>query len=207
MNRARETTLLVVAGDRTETARFSALPSLAEPGEVWIVNDAATFPASLAGVTEAGEPLELRLLPYRGAGRWAGVLFGQGNWRMRTEDRPPPPELPAGEILRFGPSLRARVFPHAIRSKRLFDCEFDGPIPEVWRRIYEWGKPIQYAHHSAPLELWSVQTPFAARPWASEMPSAGRPFTWEILRALRARGAAVHFLTHRRTLTFVGETF
>ena len=44
---------------------FPALPALLEPGDVLVVNDAATLPASLAG-SWRGAPVEVRLAAARG---------------------------------------------------------------------------------------------------------------------------------------------
>jgi S-adenosylmethionine:tRNA ribosyltransferase-isomerase len=50
-----------------------------------------------------------------------------------------------------------------------------------------------------------VQTVYAARPWAFEMPSAGRPLSWEILLALRRRGVRMAALTHAAGLSSTGQ--
>jgi len=50
-----------------------------------------------------------------------------------------------------------------------------------------------------------VQTAYAARPWAFEMPSAGRSLSWEILLALRRRGVRWASLTHGAGLSATGD--
>ncbi|HVV87197.1 MAG TPA: S-adenosylmethionine:tRNA ribosyltransferase-isomerase, partial [Kofleriaceae bacterium] len=181
-----------------------------------VVNDAATLPASLRGRTAAGEPFELRLSgPIEGR-RLAGVLFGRGDWRTRTEDRPAPPPVRAGEVVRVGP-LTARVL--AADGRRVVldvgadstgtgtgtgEDEADARAA-LWHAIYASGVPVQYAHRRDPLALWSVQTAYATRPWAVEMPSAGRPLTWEVLLALRRRGIGVAALTHAAGLGSTGD--
>ena len=50
-----------------------------------------------------------------------------------------------------------------------------------------------------------MQTAYAARPWAFEMPSAGRPLSWEILLALRRRGVRWASLTHAAGLSATGD--
>jgi S-adenosylmethionine:tRNA ribosyltransferase-isomerase len=64
---------------------------------------------------------------------------------------------------------------------------------------------VQYAHRAAPLPLWAVQTVYASRPWSAEMPSAGRPLTWDTLLALRRRGIGVASLTHAAGLSATGD--
>jgi S-adenosylmethionine:tRNA ribosyltransferase-isomerase len=53
--------------------------------------------------------------------------------------------------------------------------------------------------------LWSVQTVFAGRPWAIEMPSAGRPLTAALLAELRRRGIEIARLTHAAGLSASGD--
>src|SRR5262249_59529385 len=53
------------------------------------------------GAPAAGEAVEARLLGPPYGSRAAALLFGAGDWRMRTEDRPPPPRLAVGDRLQF----------------------------------------------------------------------------------------------------------
>ena len=199
--------------------RTPALPELLAPGDLLVVNDAATLPASLHGTDDNGRPIEVRLIAARGgwraeAGsasplrvsplRFAAVLFGAGDWHTRTEDRPPPPELAEGARLRFG-ALRATVGRHATLSPRLVELRFDSDGDALWAALYKEGRPVQYAHLAHDLPLWAVQTVYATRPWAFEMPSAGRPLSWEILLALRRRGVRWASLTHAAGLSATGD--
>jgi S-adenosylmethionine:tRNA ribosyltransferase-isomerase len=201
----RDTKLLVVTPEEIRVRPFAEIPSEVRAGDIWIVNDAATFPASLGGTTGDGSKVEVRFLPHREGRRWSAILFGPGDWRDRTEDRPAPPALLPGNSIQFANSLRATVSEVSASSPRWVDLEFDRAEPEVWDAIYRIGRPIQYAHLTVELPLWSVQTPFASRPWASEMPSAGRLLHWRILNAMRRRGANLYFLTHATGLSTTGE--
>ena len=66
-----------------------------------IANDAATLPASLAGWHErTGRGIEVRLGGSNTFGfdefrQFSAVVFGLGDFRMRTEDRPRPRHLRA----------------------------------------------------------------------------------------------------------------
>lgn len=201
------TRLLVVDPEHARIAgrNMRNLPELLERGDVLIVNDAATLPASLAAQTAQGASIELRLLGPENAGRFSAIVFGAGDYRMRTEDRPAPPPLELGEVLRVGPQLRATVLGHSQRSQRWIDLQFDLRDAALWRALYAWGKPVQYAYRTEPLALWSVQTAYATRPWASEMPSAGKPLSVEILLALAARGVTIAMLTHAAGLSATGD--
>ncbi len=74
----------------------------------------------------------------------------------------------------------------------------------MWTWLYEHGQPIQYTHLDHPLALAEVQTRYASRPWAAEMPSAGRPLTAGLLLALRRRGVTLATLTHAAGLSALG---
>jgi S-adenosylmethionine:tRNA ribosyltransferase-isomerase len=192
------------AGAGLQETRTPALPELLSAGDLLVVNDAATLPASLRGADEAGRPIEARLIAARGGPRFAAVLFGAGDWHTRTEDRPAPPELAGGARIRFG-ALGATVGRRATLSARLVELRFDRDGDALWAALYQEGRPVQYAHLAHDLPLWAVQTVYAARPWAFEMPSAGRPLSWEILLALRRRGVRWAPLTHAAGLSATGD--
>jgi S-adenosylmethionine:tRNA ribosyltransferase-isomerase len=201
--------LLVVdsaAGSISET-RTPKLPALLSAGDLVVVNDAATLPGSLSGTDDRGNAVELRLIatdPERGPDHFWGVLFGSGDWRQRTEDRPPPLASEAGTHLRFG-ELAAEIVSRASLSPRLVSVRFGAGPDALWEGLYRHGRPVQYSYLAQDLPLWAVQTVYAARPWAFEMPSAGRPLSWEILLALRRRGVRWASLTHAAGLSATGD--
>lgn len=192
------------AREAVEVRTFDDLPRLLAPGDLVVVNDAATWPASLRARTAFGSPLELRLTTgaVEPGGLVPAVVFGAGDWRIRTELRPPPPPVHAGDLLHIegGPALRVAV----AQSSRLITLALPGDDAGI-RALFRAGRPVQYAHLTAPLAPWDVQTVYAGRPWAVEMPSAGRPLTWDTLFALAARGVAVAPLTHAAGLSSTGD--
>jgi S-adenosylmethionine:tRNA ribosyltransferase-isomerase len=191
------------AGRLTDTVA-TELPQLLRAGDLLVMNDAATLPGSLPGRTDAGASIELRLLSHEPDGAWTAVLFGAGDWRRRTEDRPPPPELLVGARLSFS-GLTARVVAVLPPSSRLLRVVFDLEGASLWRALYQAGRPVQYAYTAGPLALWHVQTLYAARPWAAEMPSAGLPLTASVLLQLKARGVRWASLTHAAGLSSTGD--
>lgn len=210
---ARDVRLLVVDGatGAMSVASSAELAELFEPRDLLVVNDAATVPASLPGRTARGEAIELRLLAQASDRRWTAALLGGGDWRTRTEDRPPPPRVTAGDRLALGGSLSARVVGHRPESPRLVEIELglDRPsepaLADLWAELYRAGRPVQYAHVPEPLALWDVQNVYAARPWAVEMPSAGRVLDAAALLALRRRGVAIAWVTHAAGLSSTGD--
>jgi S-adenosylmethionine:tRNA ribosyltransferase-isomerase len=188
-------------------ARVGELPSILREADLLVVNDAATLPASLRGLREDGTAFELRLLAHDGgeSTRWRAVLFGRGDWRQRTEDRPAPPRLMKGERVRVAGGALAAVLSVDPVSPRLVRIAFEGDAASMWRAIYGDGRPVQYSYIEGPLALWHVQSSFSARPWAVEPPSAGRPLTFSMLERLRRRGVAVAALTHAAGLSSSGD--
>ena len=186
-------------------AQLDDLPSLVRPGDLFVVNDAATLPGSLPARWPSGATGEVRLVRARDDGRsWQAVAFGAGDWRTPTERRDPPPPLAAGARIEVA-GLPATVTAVSRTSARLFELAFEPDADVVWAAIYRRGRPIQYAHVREPLALWSVQTTYAARPWAAEAPSAGVPLDWSLLSALRARGVALAAITEGAGVSSTGD--
>lgn len=181
------------------------LPTLLRPRDLVVVNDAATLPASLQGATPQGA-VEVRLAgAARGGAEWWAVLFGAGSWRERTEDRRPPPDLPVGTRIAFAAGLEAAVVQLSPESRRLVRLSFTPCGAAFWPALYRAGRPVQYSYLAGPLELWHVQSPFAARPWAVEPPSAGLSLSLELIEALRRRGVRLARLTHAAGLSATGD--
>jgi S-adenosylmethionine:tRNA ribosyltransferase-isomerase len=178
-------------------------------GDLVVANDAATIPASLTGVhAPTGESIEVRLagrptLEPTDVRRFTAVVFGAGDHRSRTEDRPAPPSLTPGDLLLLGPLL-AEVRA-VLGHPRLVALSFAGTPARVWSGIAGHGKPIQYAHVTAPLHMWDVWTRVAGLPAAFEPPSAGFVLDWALLGGLRRRGVAFATLTHAAGLSSTGD--
>ncbi len=181
----------------------SDLPGILRRGDLLVVNDAATLPASLQGEAEGLGPIELRLAS-EDAGTWRAVLFSAGNWRVPTERRPAPAALGVGTRLKFD-GLTATVTTVLPQSPRLLSVRFDQTGAAFWAALYRAGRPVQYAYLSGPLRLWHVQNGYAARPWAMEAPSAGFVLTGRLIAALRSVGVQLAALTHAAGLSATGD--
>jgi len=194
---------------RTGTYRDSALAQLPDRlrrFDLLVVNDAATLPASLPFHLENdARVLELRLA---GQGQddvtWWAVLFGPGDWHIPTEHRPAPPKVAAGDRVWVG-SISALVLEVSSLSPRLVRIRFEAGAEQLYREIYQLGQPVQYSYVRRNLALWDVQTHYGGRPWALEMPSAGRPLTWDLLARVREKGVSIAALTHAAGLSATGD--
>jgi S-adenosylmethionine:tRNA ribosyltransferase-isomerase len=214
IQRPADARLLVVdAQGRLQHRLRTELAQLLQPGDLVIANDAATLPASLRGVHEpSGRRIEVRLagrasLDRDDVQRFSAIVFGEGDHRTRTEDRPLPPPLQPGDRLRFGEgadALHAEVAA-LLGHPRLIALRLRGSADAIRAGLAHHGRPVQYAHVPEPLALWDVWTPIAGAPVAFEPPSAGFALDWALLRALRERGARFVTLTHAAGLSSTGD--
>jgi S-adenosylmethionine:tRNA ribosyltransferase-isomerase len=178
-------------------------------GDLVVANDAATLPASLHGTHDpTRRAIEIRLAGRRSLEAddvhvFAALVFGAGDYHIRTEDRPAPPRLSEGDGLTFG-SLKATVL-RVGRHERLVTIGFAGSVDAVWTGLAQHGRPIQYAHVDTPLALWDVWTPVAGAPVAFEPPSAGFALSWRALADLRGHGVAFATITHAAGISSTGD--
>jgi S-adenosylmethionine:tRNA ribosyltransferase-isomerase len=169
---------------RIAHTRFDQLPRFLRAGDLLVVNDSATMPAALSAKRAGGEELELHLSTPAGD-RWLVELRRDGAPYAcaRTGERI---ELPAG-------AAATLLAPYA-GAARLWLAEFDLPEP-LADYLERHGRPIRYSYVPREWPLAYYQTVYARGPGSAEMPSAGRPFTHELLARLRASGVGVAALT------------
>ena len=210
VQRPLDAKLLVVDGQRNLIhVPRTAFVEFLRPDDLVIANDAATLPASLAGVHEpTGKTIEVRLagrpsLDPVDVNRFSAVVFGEGDFHVRTEDRPLPPPLRSGDGITLGP-LRATV-EKLLGHPRLVELVFAGTADEVWAGLASHGKPIQYSHMQTSLELWDVWTRIAGLPVAFEPPSASFILDWHVLGGIREHRAAFATITHAAGISSTGD--
>ena len=162
-------------------AHFTNLAQFLRPGDLLVVNDSATLPASLPGRGAFGAFL-LNLSTRYGANLW----LAEPRWSAST---PGPLPLQAGEALKVADLNARAVAPHPALP-RLWFVQFRGDVEAAMSR---YGTPIRYGYVPEVFGLASYQTVFAARPGSAEMPSAARPFTLAVVRKLEQTG--VEFAT------------
>ncbi len=200
--------LLVVKEDEMEDSSIDYLPDHLQSGDLLVVNDAATLPASLHGLHERdgrNNQVEIRLTTQLDERVWQAVALGAGDWHTPTEDRPAPPRFGEGEEILITPNFRARVRNENQLSGRLLNLEFNLSGEDLWRSLYRYGKPVQYSYQNDELRLWSVQNVYSSRPWAVEMPSAGHALSWQLLLKLIRKGVEIVPLTHGAGLSSTGD--
>src|SRR5215216_4603566 len=210
VQRPMDAKLLVVDGQRNLIhVPRTAFVEFLRLNDLVIANDAATLPASLTGVHQpTGKKIEVRLagrpsLDPWDINRFSAVVFGEGDFHMRTEDRPLPPRLKSGDTLVLGP-LRATV-EKRLGHPRLVELVFAGTADEVWTGLASHGRPIQYAHMQTSLELWDVWTRIAGPPVAFEPPSASFILDWHVLSDIREQQATFATITHAAGISSTGD--
>jgi S-adenosylmethionine:tRNA ribosyltransferase-isomerase len=202
---------LLVADSRGRLSHRSRadLAHIFRPGDLVIANDAATLPASLSGRhLPTGREIEVRLagrnsLARDDVRRFSAIVFGEGDFRTRTEDRSPPPALEPGDRLLLGP-LHASIV-RLLGHPRFVLIEFDGSPSRILEGIARHGRPIQYSHVPEPLAVWDTWTPIAGPPVAFEPPSAAFALSWNLLGALSRRGVRFQTITHAAGISSTGD--
>jgi S-adenosylmethionine:tRNA ribosyltransferase-isomerase len=164
---------------------FVFLPTFLEPGDLLVINTSGTIPAAIDATSDDGTALvvhlstrldgpkwvvELRRIDGRSTGRWTGppphprLALAAGAWLTLEEP--------------YGPEGRLWV-----------------ATLELGQRTLSWlaahGRPIRYGYvdRGWPIEMY--QNVYAVEPGSAEMPSAGRPFTPEVITRLAAKGVGV----------------
>jgi S-adenosylmethionine:tRNA ribosyltransferase-isomerase len=177
-----EVRLLVASPGRLRHMRFADLPDLLSAGDVLVVNTSRTIPASLRARRQDGRDVTLNLstpAPFEDRGRWV-VELRQGGRRVRDGRSGERLALPDGEAELLAPYMGTRLWVAAL--------ELPGPLLGY---LEHHGEPIRYGHLEGEWPLERYQNVYATESGSAEMPSAGRPFTGELIAQLLARGIDV----------------
>lgn len=188
--RRDEVRLLVShAGDGTiEHARFVDLPRFLDAGDVLVVNTSGTMNAALPATALDGTQFELHLSTRLPGGFWTvEVRRPGGNASL------PYLEARAGHELRLPAGGRATLLaPYPLNDSlsspsRLWLAAVNVPSP-LSTYLDRFAAPIRYEYVPVPWPAAMYQTVFATETGSAEMPSAGRPFTPELVTTLVSRG-------------------
>lgn len=164
---------------------FTLLPTFLAAGDLVVVNTSGTIPAAVDALAPDGMPIVVHLSTQLDGNRWV-VEPRRSTSRAshRWTGAPPPPHLALGE----GASLEL-IEPY-LRSTRLWVGRLSLPQPVLtWLAVN--GRPIHYTHVDRAWPVPAYQNVYATEPGSAEMPSAGRPFTPELITRLVAKGVAV----------------
>lgn len=169
------------AGGTHTHGHFLDLAQNLNPGDLLVVNESATLPASLPAHGPRGAFL-LNLSTHYGnhlwltEPRWSAAMPGNAHPEGKTP-------VQTGDVIEAG-GLPARVVVPYPGLPRLWFVQFEGDVNAAMKQF---GYPIVYGYIENPPGLDFYQTIFATTPGSAEMPSAARPFTRRVLETLTAR--------------------
>src|SRR5256712_5283537 len=168
--------LLVTSPTGHRHAAFSVLPTFLSTGDLLVANESATLAASLDAHGPSGAyTLDLST-------RYAdGLWLAEPRW---DPAHPGPMPIEAGEEARVGDATVRYVAPYP-GIPRLWFITSDRPLEPILERA---GTPIQYGYVPKIWPLDAYQSLFSLIPGSAEMPSAARPITPKIRKALEAAG-------------------
>jgi len=174
-----EVRLLVSEADEERGHLFSDLPSLLRSGDLLVVNESATVPASLPAHASLGD-FRLNLSTPYGGDLWVG----EPRWGF---GQPGPLPLDGGSLVEVGgvPCTLVAEFPGI---PRLVFLRARGDLRAAMGQV---GVPIRYGYAASEFPLEEYQTVFARVPGSAEMPSAARPFSHRLVNRLRERGVGI----------------
>jgi S-adenosylmethionine:tRNA ribosyltransferase-isomerase len=196
---ARDDVRLMVAtahDGRIVHARFRDLPEFLEAGDLLVINVSATLAAAIPARRKDGSEYQLRLsTPAQGSpgdAWWVVELRSADGVSAYTGVR-------CGERYRLPAGATAEIvapepFAGTTGSRRLWLARLELPEPLV-DYLARHGHPIRYAYVPRDWPLAAYQNVYALEPGSAEMPSAGRPFTPELITRLVARGIQVAPIT------------
>ena len=171
--------LLVTTPDGNVHARFNDLHEFLEAGDLLVVNESATIPASLLAEGSLGR-FVLNLSTNYGDGLW----LAEPRW---SSSKPGPLPLKEGELV-WMPGLIGRLVSKYPGLERLWFVQIHGDVGAV---LDAHGSPIRYGYVDQNYPLEAYQTVFARVPGSAEMPSGGRPFSQDVIDSVREKGVRI----------------
>jgi S-adenosylmethionine:tRNA ribosyltransferase-isomerase len=181
---ARDGVRLMVATrstGRLEHARFGELPRFLRAGDLLVINTSAQIPAAIPAKHPDGTALELRLSTPMPDGRWLAELrLGAERFTGGEE----------GERLSLPAGAHAVLAARYADSRRLWVTELRLTEP-LDGYLAAHGQPIRYGYVARQWPLEAYRNVYAVEPGSVEPPSAGRPFTHQLLTRLLGKGVLV----------------
>jgi len=163
---------------------FSELPRFLDEGDLVVVNTSGTLAAEVSAIDGSGQTLEVHLSTQLPAGLWTVELRRDGEPHFGGR---------AGEELSLDGGGRAVLLSaYALHPKgvRLWVATLSTPAP-LLTYLAVHGRPIRYGYVRGSWPITAYQNVYVTEPGSAEMPSAGRPFTPEVITRLSARGVGI----------------
>ncbi len=166
-------------------SRFDQLSHYLKAGDTLVINTSKTLKAALKVLRLDGTVLELHLSTRLTSRQWVIELRTIGEdgtlpfYEAVSKERLC---LPGGGI-----AILDAPYPGNSNRKRLWVASLKLPEP-LHQYLEHYGFPIRYKYVRTGWPIEYYQNVYAAEPGSAEMPSAGRPFTPELITELIAQG-------------------
>jgi S-adenosylmethionine:tRNA ribosyltransferase-isomerase len=167
------------------SSTFAELPNFLESGDLVVINTSRTIPAAVDAVASEGTSLVVHLSSELEDDRWVVELRHSVDGVNSRWSGPVP-----SRHLRLRGGATMDLEEHFGAGDRLWVATLHLGEP-VHRWLETHGRPIRYGyvHRTWPLDMY--QNVYATEYGSAEMPSAGRPFTADIITRLVAQGVSV----------------
>jgi S-adenosylmethionine:tRNA ribosyltransferase-isomerase len=164
---------------------FALLPRFLDPGDLVVVNTSGTIPAAIDATALDGTRVVVHLSTRLDDDRWVVELRRPADRATERWNGP----VPGPRLLLDGSATLTLDEPYG-ETSRLWVATLDLPQPVLtWLVVH--GRPIRYGYVERPWPITAYQNVYATELGSAEMPSAGRPFTPELITRLVAKGIDV----------------
>ena len=181
----RDASRLLVLGNGFEDRGIRDLPSLVQPGDIWVINDTRVIPARLLGKKASGGQVEILLLEPAGeANVWHA--WGKAN-------KP----LQCGASIEFTEGFTAEVISRDGKDVQVH-LHVEPPFVDVAHAIEACGHmplPPYIDRPDSAEDKARYQTVFAEHDGAVAAPTAGLHLTAELMAAMQEAGARFAHVT------------
>jgi S-adenosylmethionine:tRNA ribosyltransferase-isomerase len=177
--------------NQTWHAQFHDLPEFLIEGDVLVINTSRTRNAALMAARADGTPLELHLSTHLAENLWTvevrSVDEAGKSKHFNDVHRDEALNLPGEATVILQEPYVSDCYENAAPSETLWLATLNLPYL-IDDYLARYGFPIRYNYVKDRWPLSYYQTVYATESGSAEMPSAGRPFTSELLSRLAARG-------------------
>lgn len=164
---------------------FTLLPTFLDPGDLLVLNTSGTIAAAIDASSEDGSVLVVHLSTQLDTSRW---VVEPRRVATRATERWYGP-LPSRRLSLAGGAYLTLDEPY-MNSDRLWIATLHlGERTLTWLTVH--GRPIRYGYVDRPWPIEMYQNVYVTEPGSAEMPSAGRPFTPQVITRLVAKSVGV----------------
>ncbi|HEX3334660.1 MAG TPA: S-adenosylmethionine:tRNA ribosyltransferase-isomerase [Acidimicrobiales bacterium] len=167
-------------------SHFSELPRFLDEGDLVVINTSGTLAAELDGTAPDGSTVQVHLSTQLPAGLWTLEVRRDGH-ALLDQDAGTTIRLPGGGHAAL---LGAYSPGPGGAGVRLWISRLETP-ERLHSYLARYGRPIRYTYVRGSYPITAYQNVYATEPGSAEMPSAGRPFTPEVITRLVAKGVGI----------------